>query len=269
MEREHGSLIRGAIALAKKRKASGQPNAPARLTTLAGGMGALPAALLRELGGRVITGAVVQALARDGVGWIIQTAEGPLAAGRVVLALPPDEAAGLVRQIDAPMADAYAAIPVAGIVAVSLGWARGDIAHPLGGFGFLVPRREQVRILGCIWMTSTFPAAQQAPEGSVLLRVMLGGAQDPAAVALSDEDCITVARNGLRALMGIEAPPRFSHVQKWARGIPQYEVGHAERAATVETRGRAIGLHATGAALRGVGVNDVIREARALAERLV
>jgi oxygen-dependent protoporphyrinogen oxidase len=268
LERAHGSLIRAMIAIERARRAEGRPRAPARLTTLPGGMGALPAALARALAGALHTGVEVNALERSGEGWRVQTASGPFEVDRVVLALPADEAARLCRPIDAAIADAFAAIPLAGIAAVSLGWARADVAHPLAGFGFLVPRKEQVRLLGAIWMSSTFPAAHQVPEGHVLLRCLIGGATDPAALALSDEELIAIAREGLRGLVGIEAPPRFRHVVRWPRGIAQYEVGHAGRVALIETRAQPLGLYATGASLRGVGVNDVIREARALARRL-
>jgi oxygen-dependent protoporphyrinogen oxidase len=264
MERQHGSLLRALRAAGKQRKQEGKPREVARLTTLKGGMGALPAALSRELGARLRTGVTVQALERAKV----KTTAGELAADHLVLALPPDEAAELVKPLDAELAAAFAAIPVAGIAAVSLGYARADVQHSLNGFGFLVPRREKVRLLGSIWMSSTFPAGHQAPEGHVLVRCMIGGAHDPEALTLSDEELLAIAREGMRVAIGLTNPPRFTHVQKWRRGITQYEVGHASRVEKIEERARALGVSATGAALRGVGVNDVIREAHVVAERL-
>jgi protoporphyrinogen/coproporphyrinogen III oxidase len=268
MERTHGSLLRAMMAMEKARKADGRPREPVRLTSLRGGMGSLPAALAGALGDRLRTKASVHQLLRSGSGWTVQTDAGPLSADRVVLALPSDEAAELVKPIDAALSDAYSAIPLAGVVAVALGWARADVKHPLDGFGFLVPRREGVRVLGSIWMSSTFPSGQQAPDGHVLLRCMLGGAHDPAALELSDDELVAAAREALGLAIGLTIPPRFVNVQRWRRGIAQYEVGHAGRVATIEERARALGLLPTGSALRGVGVNDVIREARAAAERL-
>jgi oxygen-dependent protoporphyrinogen oxidase len=269
MERAHGSLLRGMRAMARERKAQGKPRETARLTSLRGGMAKLPEALARALGDRLRTGVAALSLERSGAGWTVRSGEGTLAVDRVVLALPSDEAAELVKPLDAAMAEAYQGIPMAGVAAVALGYARGDVAHPLKGFGFLVPRREGVRLLGSIWMTSTFPDGGQAPEGHVLLRCMLGGAHDPAAAELSDDELAAIARDGLAGAIGLTIPPRFVHVQKWRRGIAQYEVGHARRAALIEERGRAMALYATGAALRGVGVNDVIREAGVIAERIV
>ena len=50
------------------------------------------------------------------------------------------------------------------------------IGHP-DGFGFLVPRQEGLRLLGALWTSTLFP--ERAPEGDVLMRVMIGGARDP------------------------------------------------------------------------------------------
>jgi oxygen-dependent protoporphyrinogen oxidase len=262
LEREHGSLLRGLIAAQKARTGP-----PPHLISLKGGMGALPAALAAALGPSLRCGAAVTSLARAGSGWQLATAGGPVEAERVVLALPPDDAAALVRPVDAALGDAWASIPAAGAVAVSLGYARADVAHPLDGFGFLVPQQEGGRLLGVLWMTSTFPTAAQAPAGHVMLRCLLGGAQDPGATALTDEALLALARDELRARLAVTAAPAFTHVVRWPHGIPQYEVGHAARVETIEARGAPLGLYATGAGLRGVGVNDVVREAAALAER--
>jgi oxygen-dependent protoporphyrinogen oxidase len=268
MERQHGSLLRALMAAGRQRKREGRPREVVRLTSLKGGMGALPAALSRELGSRLRTGVAVQAIERGKVRFSGEDGDGEIASDHVVMALPADEAAELVKPLDAAMAEAYSGIPLAGVAAVALGYSRADVQHPLSGFGFLVPRRERVRLLGSIWMSSTFPSGHQAPEGHVLIRCMLGGAHDPQAVELPDEELVSIAREGLRIGIGLTNPPRFVHVQKWRRGIAQYQVGHARRVSAIEERARALGMSATGAALRGVGVNDVIREARAVAERI-
>jgi oxygen-dependent protoporphyrinogen oxidase len=117
-------------------------------------------------------------------------------------------------------------------------------------------------------MTSAFPTGGQAPADHVLIRCMLGGATDPSATTLSDAELIGHGQGALRGLLGITAVPRFTHVARWGRAIPQYLVGHEERVTTIEARGAPLGIHATGCALRGVGVNDVVREARALASRI-
>jgi len=272
LEREHGSLLRGLMAMEKRRKAEGRPRATPRLHTLPGGLGALPAALCRALGDAVKVGVEVGAITRfprtSGDGWTVSTSGGPLECERLILAVPPDEAGRLVAPVDAAMAEAFDAIPQVGVAAVSLGYPRAAVKHALDGFGYLAPRIEQQRVLGTLFMTSIFPSLEQAPAGHVVLRCMIGGAHDPEALKLDDAALVAVAAEGLRATVGATGAPAFSHVMRWPRAIPQYTVGHAGRVATVEERGARLGLHATGASLRGVGVNDVVREAKALVARV-
>lgn len=267
LERRYGSLLKGLRALERERRLSGRPREPARLTTLKGGMGRLPDALEAALGQAVRRGAGARSLTRHGAGFRIATNAGPIEAERVIVAVPPADAASLVAGLDPAISDAYRQIREPGIAAVSLGYTAADVGSRLDGFGFLVPRREGVRLLGCLWMTSTFPGAAQAPASHVLLRCMLGGALDPGALDLDDAELVSSARAGLAAVLGLRAAPAFYHVVRWRRGIAQYEVGHAQRVAIIEERGQALGLFCTGAALRGVAVNDVIREATALADR--
>jgi oxygen-dependent protoporphyrinogen oxidase len=166
------------------------------------------------------------------------------------------------------MAEAFDAIPQVGVAVVTLGYPRATVKHALNGFGFLAPRVEKQRVLGTLFMTSIFPSLSQAPAGHVILRCLVGGAHDPEAAKLDDAALVEIARAGLEASVGTTGAPVFTHVVRWPRAIPQYVVGHAGRVATIEERGARMGLYATGAALRGVGVNDVVREAKALVERL-
>ena len=63
--------------------------------------------------------------------------------------------------------------------------------------------------------------------------------------------------------------PEASAVVRWPRSMPQYEVGHLDRLAALD---RAIearpGLFVTGAAYRGVGISDCVRQAGETAERV-
>jgi oxygen-dependent protoporphyrinogen oxidase len=271
LERAHGSLLIGAIAAARQARREGKPRQPARLTSLRGGMGALSRALAARLGPSLRCGVEVRALARRPAADVfsIDTNDGPLEADRVVLALPSAPAAALVRAVDARIADAFGAIPYAPIAAICLGFPRAAVRHPLDGFGFLAPRREGERVLGVLWMTSIFPAQdRQAPDGQVLLRVMLGGRTDPDGPSLPDAALVDIARAAVLRHLGAGGEPTFTHVLRWTDAIAQYELGHARRVDEITARGEAIGVYSTGAALRGVGVNDVIKDAEAIAARL-
>ena len=119
--------------------------------------------------GRVTTGARVRRSRA------IPTARGRVAGTRdgeeivrraraVVLAAPAYEAATLVRELAPAASEGLAAIPYAAIASVASAYRRADIEHSLAGFGFLVPKKEQRRILGSLFSSSMFEG--RAPRGS-------------------------------------------------------------------------------------------------------
>jgi oxygen-dependent protoporphyrinogen oxidase len=264
MERGHGSIVRGAMAAARDRRRSGA--ARGRLSSLPGGLGALPAALAKLLDGALHTGARVDSIERAGGRLRLSAGGAPIEADRVVLALPPGDAARACRQLDAGLADAYAQIPVSSVAAVTLGWPRAALRHPLDGVGLLVPPDENDALLGILWMSSLLPDV--APPGHANLRCMIGGRMHADALELSDEQLRELAIDRATRLLGATGAPSLVHITRWPAAIPQYELGHAARVATIDARGSAAGLWSTGAALRGVGVNDVLADAESLASRM-
>ncbi len=196
----------------------------------------------------------------------MQLAGGARSYDRLVLALPAWGAADLLRPVDAALADELAQIRYASVAAVHLGY-RDEGLPPHEGFGFLVPAREQRRILGALYISSIFP--WRAPGGHALFTVMVGGARHPEHVALGDAALEQLVREELAATLGIHAAPIYRRLVRWERGIPQYEVGHLARVARIDAHlARHPGLHLTGNAYRGVGMNDCVRNAEALADAL-
>ena len=92
---------------------------------------------------------------------------------------------------------------------------------------------------------------------------------------VSDDEVIRLSLRELSRILGskIEADlpePAFALVRRWPLSLPQYAVGHLERMATLDRLMEGIpGLHLLGNALRGVGLPDLIREARSLAKQLL
>lgn len=282
MEAEHRSLFkalrRKQAEAASRVKAGGAPTALPRLFGFRQGIGQLTAALGRsitEAGGIIRLSTSAQAIKRaeGGPGYeVILAGDGGgerLPAERVVLALPPPDAAVLAATLDSALGAAYKEIPMASVVAISLAWPREQVPHPLDGFGFLIPRREGLLLLGTLFMTSILPDYDQAPKGQVVLRALYGGTHHAEVVNLDDGALLEQVRRDLKVTLGILTEPRFIHIQRWPRAIEQYLVGHAGRVATLEARlGELPGLSATGAAFRGVSVPDVLRQGQELGARL-
>jgi len=276
LEDDHGGLVRGMIARRRAARTDpseqvGGPSGPGgRLTSFAdGGAETLIEGLHRALGDRVRTGAEVVGLEHaEAGGYRVRLAEGEvLDADRVVVATPSFVAAELLQGVAPDAVDDLRAIPYAGVRVLGLGYDRVDVPRPLDGFGFLVPRGHGVRMLGCLWTSTLFP--WQAPEGKVLLRVIAGGLPDPEFVDLSDDEALAIVRRDLDRSMGIVAEPEMVHHVRWQRAIPQYWQGHGERVArAMDAARRAGGLHLTGNAYYGVGLNDCVRDARRIADEL-
>jgi oxygen-dependent protoporphyrinogen oxidase len=122
-------------------------------------------------------------------------------------------------------------------------------------------------LLACTFVDQKFP--HRAPSGARILRAFFGG---PSAEALNSQSGETIAAAALTQLRNILGPipePTFHTVRRWLRSLPQYEVGHLDRIAELEHLiSQVPGLHLLGNAYRGVGLPDLIRDARATARAI-
>jgi len=104
----------------------------------------------------------------------------------------------------------------------------------------------------------------------VLLRSMMGGATNPAAIHFSDEDVLRRTLADLRDIMGVTAKPEFVRIFRHPQAIPQYLAGHSRRVAAVTGRLQDHpGLFVTGNAFYGVGLNDCVHAANRAAEQVI
>jgi oxygen-dependent protoporphyrinogen oxidase len=260
LEREHGSLIRGALA---RRKG---PAPGGAMISFREGLDQLPRTLAREIGD-VRAGVACRRIVRTAGGFRAETdagTPGDIEAGQIVLAVPADVAARLLEDASEGRSRALAEIPYAAVSLVSTGWRREDIAHPLGGFGFLAPRKEGLHVLGVLFPSEIFPG--RAPEGHTVLTAFAGGRTQPDVVAWDDDRLMSVVLGELRQTVGVRGEPVIRTIRRWPRAIPQYEVGHGrflEQAREIEAA--LPGLRIGGNFLHGVSVPDCIRNATELA----
>ena len=273
MEREHGGVLR---ALGAARRGAGSaapapgaapPGIGGTLTSFAGGMHALPRALAARLGSQLHSATRVVRITHAGSAWRLEVEHGaPMESEHLVLACAPVQAAALLRSLDHTLADLLERLPVAPLAVVALGFQERDVAHVERGFGFLVPTRERLGILGTVFESWLFP--DRAPPDRVLWRCMIGGARDRGAIDLDDGTLVQRATHAFGKLLNVRAAPVMTAVVRHTDGIPQYALGHLQRMTQIdELLTRHPGLALTGHAYRGVGVNACIRDAETLAAR--
>ena len=274
MESAHGSLFKAMLALKKAksgRKDNAGPAGPGGvLTSFRPGLETLIRGLVRVNGNGLRLNCRVHAISDMGSrGFRVHLEAGaPIDAHSVVLACPSREAAPMVREMDPQLAGAMGAIPSAPLAVIHLGYHKAAIGEMPRGFGFLAPRGQGVRILGCLWSSNIFPG--RAPEGKVLLTAMIGGAQDPDVLDLPDSKLVELARTDIQGTMGIGVAPEFIKVFRHSHGIPQYTVGHQDRLRTIRERlQHHSGLLVAGNSYGGISVNHCVEEAPGIADEVV
>jgi oxygen-dependent protoporphyrinogen oxidase len=186
----------------------------------------------------------------------------------VVLAGPAFAAADLLREIDPSAAADLAAIAYVSTATVSLAYRRADVARPLHGFGFVVPRAEERGIMAGTFSSLKFSG--RAPADGVLVRAFVGRAGREETAGLPDDALVKLVRDELASIVGLRAEPLFTRIFRWPRGMPQYRVGHRRLIDGVETAIADLpGIEIAGGYLHGIGIGDCIREGAVAAGRTV
>lgn len=271
LERTHGSLLRGFRAQAADRRARGDATGVAPIISFQHGLQTLPRALAAALpAGSVETDATVTSLI-PGRPWnliwtrgdSVQTAD----FDAVVLAVP---AGALAQLVFSTLGERSLAsldhLPHPPVSSLFLGFKREQVAHPLDGFGVLVPAREQRSVLGVLFSSSLFEG--RAPAGHVALTVFAGGMRQPEVGRLDAAALQARVMPDLRDLLGVAGDPVFSHHTFWPKAIPQYNLGH-ERFLDPMARWEAkhAGLFIGGNARDGISLPDCLKSGTELARK--
>jgi oxygen-dependent protoporphyrinogen oxidase len=262
-EREYGSVVRGAM------KAGGRAGREAPvLMSFRDGMAELTDRLATALDARVRIASPVSRVRRSEHGWTIEAAAGEEQHDAVVLAAPAHALSQL--RFEAPQGDRlaqFAAIPHPPVATLGLGFRRADVAHPLDGFGMLVPAVERRGILGVVFSSTLFPG--RAPDGHVTLSVFAGGMRQPGIAALDLDALQELALRDLRELLGVRGAPVFRAHARWARAIPQYVLGYDRFTAALDALETANPtLRFAGSYRHGVALGDALRSGLDAADAL-
>ena len=273
MERSHGSVIVGSRR-AQRRRAQAADETGARwslFVSIDGGMEVLVRRIEEALGpGVARLGGTVRELSwnPDARRWRVDTGHAGLEADAVICTLPAFAAAQALTTLDSELAGELGAIPFSSTATVNLAYRRSDIAHPLDGYGFVVPHVERRKIMACTF--SSVKYAGRAPEDIALLRCFAGGALQPDLLDQPDELLEAQVREDLEALLGISGTPILCRTTRYPDCMPQYNVGHLDRVERIETRlKRFPTLALAGKSYRGVGIADCIHGGETAAEGIV
>jgi len=284
LEEKYGGLIKGMIRGRKERSQRAEKAKDrARLFSFVEGMQVFPSALAKFLGESLKVNCSVDRISSRTlppteshspvkgtytIGYRERGSTGSIEADLLILSVPAYAAATLIEPMDPSLASDLASVYYPPVAEVYLGFERERVRHPLDGFGFLVPEKENRNILGTIWSSSLFP--KRSPDGFVALTTFVGGARQPDFVGRSDEELQGIVLEDLRPLLGINGFPAYMKITRWERAIPQYRLGYQEVLRRVEQfESKHRGMYFCSNFRGGISVGDCVMSAARLVDSIL
>ncbi|HMD91454.1 MAG TPA: protoporphyrinogen oxidase [Trebonia sp.] len=265
-------------------QASGTRAGGSAFTTLADGLGMLPAYLAKVSGAEVRTAAMARELAPAGSGWRLTagSAAAPeqFDADAVILAIPARPAGRLLADVPGVSAavTAFGEISYASMAIVTLAYPRSAFPAPglaaLGWSGYLVPAVDGRVVKAATFSTVKWPhlagTTASGSESLEIVRCSVGRIGEEALLQRVDDDLAALAAAELAEATGVRGGPAATRVTRWGGALPQYTVGHLDRVATIRaTVAAQPGLAVCGAAYDGVGIPACVATARAAASQVM
>jgi protoporphyrinogen/coproporphyrinogen III oxidase len=253
-------------------------------TTLAGGLGRLPAFVAKASGAEVRTASMVRELSRSARGWRLTVgsaaAEEHLEADAVILAVPARPAGRLLADVPGASSavTAFGEISYASMAIATLAYPRSAFPGPglaaLGWSGYLVPAVDGRAVKAVTFSTVKWPyladAAQARVEPLEIVRSSVGRIGEEALLQRDDEDLAALAAAELAEATGVRGGPVAWRLTRWGGALPQYAVGHLDRVARIRAAvASQPGLAVCGAAYDGVGIPACVATARVAASEVM
>jgi oxygen-dependent protoporphyrinogen oxidase len=167
-------------------------------------------------------------------------------------------AANLIENFDSELSQKLREIYHPPIAVIVSAFRKQDISFDLDGFGFLIPKVEQRRILGSLWSSVIFE--NRAPQDVYLLTTFVGGARNAELCDKSDEELFQIARAELDSILGLKGEPIFQKIKRWTKAIPQYNLGYEKVADSIENFKKTnAGFFFCSNFYRGISVSDCIK----------
>jgi protoporphyrinogen/coproporphyrinogen III oxidase len=269
-----GDSVAGAAALPDP-ASPGSPGPGPVFTTLAGGLGTLPAAVAAASGAHVRTSTMVRGLDRAAAGWRLTVGsrhdEEYLTADAVILAVPASPAARLLGGVPGASAAATALreIRYASMAIVTLAYRAAAFPRPLAGSGYLVPAADGHPVKAVTFSTVKWPHLRDAGDGLHIVRCSLGRIGEESLLQSGDAELTSLAATDLAAATGAGQAPVAARVTRWGGGLPQYTVGHLDRVARIRSAAAGQpGLAVCGAAYDGIGIPACVATAQTAAGQI-
>jgi protoporphyrinogen/coproporphyrinogen III oxidase len=273
LEQKYGSMIKGQILGARERKRRAETSKQdAQKLSFDEGLQVLPETLGHQLGNALRLRHSITLARAEGNAWVVSF-DSPQGPGErrhsaVLYAGNAYRLADLkIGGVTTPDLKLFSRIDYPAVTSIVLGYRRQDVAHPLDGFGMLIPKIEKFNILGTLFSSSLFP--NRAPAGHVTLTSYVGGRRQPDLATKEAAELYRLVDADLRVLLGVTGQPTFRNCIHYQRAIPQYEVGYGQfKAAMDDLEKSAPGFFIAGHFRHGISMSDSLVSGYDVADRI-
>ncbi|MGD9898467.1 MAG: protoporphyrinogen oxidase [Calditrichaceae bacterium] len=269
VEQKYGSLIKGTIRGARERKKSKETSKQhAKMFSFEDGLQTVINALVKEIGDNLVADAEITGISKskDGGYEVSYRNEGEeilIRTKSVLLTVPAHVYEKLPIHFELTPGDFFKTIPYPPVTMVFFGYKKKPENVNLDGFGFLIPRKENKKILGSIWSSTIFP--NRAPEGGAAFTTFVGGSRQPENAMLSEDKITEMVEEDFKSLLGISQKPDVVVIKRWEKAIPQYNLEHIEMIGSVEKFEQMNpGMFISGNFRGGISVADCVKQADAM-----
>jgi oxygen-dependent protoporphyrinogen oxidase len=262
LENAHGGVLRGFWKTRNENKIAPEFKNISRTLSFKNGMRTIIEKLVELLPDEIKTGVEASEIVETENGkWKIKTNDEEINAqsfDAIVVAAPSFVAAKLIENLNNELAEKLNEIYHPPLAVVVSAFRKQDVKFDLDGFGFLVPKVEDRRILGSLWSSVIFE--NRAPEDFYLMTTFIGGARNAELFNESDESSFQLAFDELSDLLGLKNKPVFQKIRRWAKAIPQYNLGYGRTVEAIERFKRENeGIFFCSNFYRGVSVGDCVK----------
>lgn len=184
----------------------------------------------------------------------------------VINSLPAQKCGNLIQKQHPELAEMLYKIQSVTVGVVNLHFDKKIISKE--AFGFLIPPKEKLPILGVTFDSCCFPKGD-----NTVLTVMMGGPWFEEYFGKSPDKNVLLktAREQLLSILNITEEPIQYKVNILENCIPQYKVGHYENIDKIKKyiQNNNLPIFLCGASYEGVSVNDVILSGKNVVDKLL
>lgn len=268
LEKTYGGLVKGMIK--KPKKKSGPAGPGGVLTSYEGGMGEAVKDLAKAAeskGTKILLSTPVEEVTKNNDKYNVKAGNKEFEFDIIAVCTPAYASSKFLKGLDNSLSETLSTIPYAPMFVAGLGFNDEDIVDDLNGFGYLIPKKENMRILGALFTSSMFPV--QAPKGKKFLRIMAGGDTNHALMEKDVDELLKICIEDVKHVLGVKKEPYMVQTFKVMKAIPQYHIGHREKVAKIEEITSKLGnIYIGGNVLYGIGLNDCTKTSKLIAEKI-